>query len=632
MKRKKSESALKISEKYGLLINDFIDPITVYSLKGEILLINNKGAENLGGKQDDFIGKSLYDLLPEMADTIKDRVQRIVKTGKLIEREDLLMLPSGQERWFFTRNAPIRSVDGKVIAIQAVSYDITERKRAEDEIKSLSARQEAILAAAPDIIMEVDKDKIYTWANKAGYLFFGDDVIGREASFYFIGRQETYRIVQPLFEGSDNITYVESWQRRRDGESRLLAWWCRVLKDSNGRVTGALSTARDITKQRIAEEALEENENKFRILFNQAVDSIFLMLPKDNDFIIVDINKSACDMHGYSREEIIGKSISFLDDPETARKIPERLKALMQGIPLRAEGKHMRKDGSIFPVEISAQVIHIANAPYILAIDRDITERKKAEEILKRDRETFEKMVQQTSQQLLETERELDKSRRLADIGILAARIAHELRNPLAAIQIAAYNIKKKRRDIELDKHIINIEKKVSESEQIINNLLFYARLKTAHYEQINISDFLKECVNSIEKRFSSQEVSVMSRLSDISGLIIEADPLQMKEFFNNILNNAYDAVSDRQGKIEVGGERVDSGHIAIHIKDNGVGIEAENLEKVYEPFFTTKSKGTGLGLTVCLQIAYLHDGAMDIKSKKGEWTKVTIVLPIKKK
>jgi PAS domain-containing protein len=96
---------------------------------------------------------------------------------------------------------------------------------AKEALSALTLRYEAILSAVPDIIMEVDNNKVYTWANKTGYEFFGDDVIGKEAAFYFEGEQKTYSIVEPLFKGSKDVIYVESWQRRKDGEKRLLAWW-----------------------------------------------------------------------------------------------------------------------------------------------------------------------------------------------------------------------------------------------------------------------------------------------------------------------------------------------------------------------------------------------------------------------
>ncbi len=112
----------------------------------------------------------------------------------------------------------------------------------------VSERQNAILAAVPDIIMEVDTSKVYTWANAAGLEFFGDDVVGKEASFYFAGEQNTYEVVQPLFDRLEDVIYIETLQRRKDGTVRLLAWWCKVLVDGQGNVTGTLSTARDITE------------------------------------------------------------------------------------------------------------------------------------------------------------------------------------------------------------------------------------------------------------------------------------------------------------------------------------------------------------------------------------------------
>jgi len=124
----------------------------------------------------------------------------------------------------------------------------------EQQLKALSARNEALLTSIPDIIMEVNTEKVYTWANKAGHDFFGDNVLGKEAADYFDGEQETYEAVKPLFGGDENVIYIESWQRRCDGQKRLLAWWCKVLKDVDGNVMGALSTAHDITEsKRLAE-------------------------------------------------------------------------------------------------------------------------------------------------------------------------------------------------------------------------------------------------------------------------------------------------------------------------------------------------------------------------------------------
>ena len=133
--------------------------------------------------------------------------------------------------------------------VEELEAELMDAKSRQARLETAS-RHTALLAEISDIVMEVDAGKVYTWANEAGRRFFGDDVVGREAAFYFEGEQNTYELVGPLFAGSEQTIYVESWQRRRDGEKRLLAWWCRVLKDRAGEVTGALSTARDITDER----------------------------------------------------------------------------------------------------------------------------------------------------------------------------------------------------------------------------------------------------------------------------------------------------------------------------------------------------------------------------------------------
>jgi PAS domain S-box-containing protein len=146
--------------------------------------------------------------------------------------------------------------NGNIIHYTGFISDITERKQAEIALHDLAARQQALLTAIPDIIMETDENKRYTWANQSGLDFFGNDVVGKEAAFYFEADQNTYEIVEPLFSGKENVIYLESWQRRKDGQKRLLAWWCHVLKDDDGQVIGALSSARDITEQHQNKEQL----------------------------------------------------------------------------------------------------------------------------------------------------------------------------------------------------------------------------------------------------------------------------------------------------------------------------------------------------------------------------------------
>jgi len=256
-------------------------------------------------------------------------------------------------------------------------------------------------------------------------------------------------------------------------------------------------------------------------------------------------------------------------------------------------------------------------------------ENEKAEQIVRRDKNTLGKLVKERSEQLVKVQVELEKAKRLSDIGVLAATVAHELRNPLATIGMAAANIKRKAKNPDLDRHLSNIDKKVFESNQIINNLLFYSRLKPPHYERVGIFNILEECIEAAGERFTNV-VDLGREIDSLRNVFIEADPIQIKEVFNNLLNNAGDAIQAGGGKIEVTGARQNS-CIHIAVKDSGRGIDKETLEHVFDPFFTTKAKGTGLGLSVCRQIMDFHDGCIEIQSEPDKGTTVNILLPMKR-
>ncbi|HTZ11894.1 MAG TPA: ATP-binding protein [Candidatus Margulisiibacteriota bacterium] len=247
---------------------------------------------------------------------------------------------------------------------------------------------------------------------------------------------------------------------------------------------------------------------------------------------------------------------------------------------------------------------------HIMEMGIDITERKRAQEELMQARDA------------------IAESKRLSDIGMLAATVAHELRNPLAAIKMASYNIKRKSKDSALESHLKNIDIKVDESEQIISNLLFYSRIKMPRLDSINIHNILKACIHDAQERFAQKHAVIDSDLNSMKDMLVKADALQMKEVFSNILVNAFEAIPDEGGRItlkSVKGENV----LKIAINDNGEGIDEGVLNRLFEPFFTTKAKGTGLGLPLCREIMHLHNGSIEIESKKGSWTTVTLSLPI---
>ncbi len=255
LQSERTEQTLRESEdRYRSLFDNSIDAVLLTAPDGSILAANPEACRIFGRTEEELcrIGRAgLIDPTdPRLAAALRERERTGRFRGELtFVREDGVSFPGEISSVIFTDR------DGNA-KTSMIIRDITERTRVEAALRRISARQESLLASIPDIIMEVDGSKTYTWANQPGRDFFGADVIGKDAAFYFAGEQKTYDAVQPIFSGSEEVIYLESWQRRRDGEKRLLAWWCRGRKDEQGRVVGALASARDITEQKRAEQEM----------------------------------------------------------------------------------------------------------------------------------------------------------------------------------------------------------------------------------------------------------------------------------------------------------------------------------------------------------------------------------------
>ena len=330
---------------------------------------------------------------------------------------------------------------------------------------------------------------------------------------------------------------------------------------------------------------------------------------------IMDVSKATELATGVSREKLIGtKFLDYFTEPDKAKSGYDLVftEGFVKDYPLTI--KHI--SGRLTDVLYNAAVYknEAGEIAGVFAAARDITEYKIMEK------------------KLAATQQELNDTKRLSDIGTLAATVAHELRNPLAAIRIAIYNVKRKANNVALDRHIENIEKKIEESNHIINNLLFYSRIKLPQLEEIKVISILDECVTMAKKRFYKKKIKLFIDNRGIRRLTICADPYQIRELFSNVINNAFDAISDKKGEIAIESGIVDNKFIKIMIKDNGIGIEKENIDKIFDPFFTTKARGTGLGLSVCNQIIHLHGGKIEVESTVNKGTILAIFLPIEEK
>lgn len=383
---KRAEVSVHNEQKLLRTIIDLIpDAIYVKDKEGRKIVVNSKEIELCGrNSEDEIIGKTDSDLISAYEakrSNIEDQI--VLKTGKpLLDIEGEIIDKKECHHWLLGSKVPLRDAQGQIIGIVGLNHDITERKKMEEELQILSSRQSAILASVPDIIMEVDNNKVYKWANAAGVKFFGDDVVGKDASFYFEGEQDTYVNVEPLFQGDESTIYIESWQRRRDGERRLLAWWCKVLKDRNGEVTGALSTARDITERKRAEKALNDSRENLYLLLNSMAEGAYGV---DNNGNCTFVNRAFLQILGYESEnELIGKDIhelihhSYNDgSPYPANECRMYHVLITKKAITVSDEVFWRRDGVPIPIEYWVHpIVKEGKVIGLIATFIDITERK----------------------------------------------------------------------------------------------------------------------------------------------------------------------------------------------------------------------------------------------------------------
>jgi PAS domain S-box-containing protein len=271
-----------------------------------------------------------------------------------------------------------------------------------------------------------------------------------------------------------------------------------------------------------------------------------------------------------------------------------------------------------------------AAAGFTVVIVRDITERKRAEEALREYSERLEEMVDERTKELRDAQQRLLRAERLAAIGQLGASVGHELRNPLGIIKNSAYYINMKLQDADekVKKHLGIIEKEIARSNKIISDLMNFARDKKLALQKTHLNVIVQD---ALSRTPAPDTVTVIVKLGgDLPPLM--ADPSQIEQVFINMISNAVQAVTssssvDSGGRLEIS-TKAEDGFVVTEFKDNGCGISEENLGKLFEPLFTTKTKGIGLGLAVSKRIVEAHEGSIEVESEVEKGTVFIVKLP----
>jgi PAS domain S-box-containing protein len=360
---------------------------------------------------------------------------------------------------------------------------------------------------------------------------------------------------------------------------------------------------------------LQKSEQQQRALFDYATDGIVVM---DRDGIIVNVNNKTCEMHGYSKEELIGISIWQLEaesDPDISQ---DRMKRILAGESVVFETTQLKKDGTHIPLEISSKAVAVGDVLLIQSFYRDLTEKKRLQS-------------------------HLIQSQKMESIGMLAGGIAHDFNNVLTAILGHTEIVRlfpsldaKSLRSLQV------IEDAARKAGSTITKLLGFARRSNVEILPINLNDVVHDTLKMLERALEKNinfELKLEEHLP-----VVKGDFSQLEQVIMNLIVNAKDAMP-KGGSIvlattyrETTKDMPDIPHyvrpgkyVQLSVTDTGTGIPDDIAQKIFDPFFTTKErgKGTGLGLSMCYGTMMEHKGYITVQSQVGSGSTFTILLPV---
>jgi PAS domain S-box-containing protein len=377
-----------------------------------------------------------------------------------------------------------------------------------------------------------------------------------------------------------------------------------------------------------AEEALRASEARYQLIADHVGDIVWQL---DAGLKFIYLSPAITTVLGYTTSEALGVHVTnFLSEEGTARMkeiIQSRLKNPDQTIePIEYKMKH--KDGHWVDVEVVSSPIFDKDGHMFgfAGITRNITERKQAEQALKEYNSRLESAVEARTHELREAQQQLVRQEKLALLGQLAGNMGHELRNPLGVISNAAYYLQLTLPNAEesVKEYLSIIGNEIRTAEKIITGLLDFSRDITADGEPVKVSGLIEQTLEHFPVPPSVQvTLNIPADLPQVY-----ADPRQMEQVLGTLIVNACQAIEEG-GKLTISAKQQKE-TVAIAVKDTGTGIAPENIEKIFEPLFTTKLRGIGLGLAVSKRLVKANGGKLEVQSKPGKGATFTLVLPVK--
>ncbi|MCD4847459.1 MAG: PAS domain S-box protein, partial [Candidatus Aegiribacteria sp.] len=623
------EALLESEEKFRLLAENSFDCIWMLDTMMRFTYLSPSVETMLGYKPEQLVGTKLSSCFKKKeylkVGVLAAKAIKNYKTFTHITFETRMLNSKGEEVDVEITGRTLLSSHDKLIGLQGTTRDITERKKAEEEIRKLSK----IVETTPEAIVVTDMQGNIEYVNQ-GFLTLGDfdddnSLIG-ESVFSFSDEKGVRQLKEEIIPTivSEGKWIGEISVKRKDSSMFPAEMVCSLIPDEEGRPKYLLSQFLDITRRKNTEKQLRESEQKFRDMTDLLPQIVYEI---DIDGNLTYVNKQAFESFGYSQEEY-EEGINVLQTliPFDRNKAIENIESVLSGKDVGTpEYTALRKDGSTFPILIYASAILKESKPVGLrGIIVDITERK------------------QTEKEKARIEDQYHQAQKMESVGRLAGGVAHDFNNMLGVIlgytELALGTLDPAQ---PIYSTLQEIRKAADRSADLTRQLLAFARRQTVSPSVLDLNETVEGMLKML-LRLIGEDID-LSWLPGSGLWQVKVDPAQIDQILANLCVNSRDAIAG-VGKmiIETKNATFDEDYCAEHtgfvtgeyvlliVSDDGCGMDKEVLENLFEPFFTTKEvgQGTGLGLATVYGIVKQNNGFINVYSEAGDGTTFRIYLP----
>ncbi len=595
-------------------------PQAVYEmdLQGRLIFVNRQALETFGYTQAEFeAGLSCFQMLAlQEQDRVRENIQRTVDGQDLGGIEYTAQRKDGTQFPALVFSSPIRHEDTPV-GLRGVVVDVSDYKRAAEADRRLAL----IVESSDDaIIAKTLEGTILTWnaAAERLYGYSAGEVVGSSVSILVPPESidELPHLLARIRQG-ERVAHYETTRVRKDGRPIQVSLAVSPLSDAHGNIVGASTIARDITDRNRAEDALRESETRYRSLIETTHDVVWAV---DANGRITFLNQEAQQVYGRDPQELLGRAfLDFVVPEEREQARAELQAAVAAGQGRQQTERHvLRADGTRRLLSSRSIVLRDPQGRVsgFFGSSQDITEQRRAEEALR------------------QSEKVRVEAEKLAATGRVAARIAHEINNPLAGIKNSFHLIRDAVPEDHPDRDMVErIDREIARISNIVQQMYKLYSPKVGRTASVVVGDAIRDVLSMLEplRRESEVEFDTTGVLPGLSVLVHDGG---VQQIVYNLITNAIKA-SPPGGVICVSAgldhRRADVVQIGVH--DGGEGIPPDVQPRIFEPFFSLQTdnhskEGLGLGLSIVKSVVEMADGEIDFESAPGKGTTFRVFLP----